>query len=111
MNKKLYRSTEDKMLGGVCAGIAEYFEIDPTLIRLIFVLIFFAEGIGFLAYIVAWIIIPERPDSNEKNKSNNNKSSTERLETTENGEIENHSQNTIHRKSNSQNIWGIILII
>jgi phage shock protein C len=58
-NKRLYRST-DRIVFGVCAGLAEYFEIDPTLIRVIFALatIFFA-GSGLVAYLVLWLMIPE----------------------------------------------------
>ncbi len=63
--KKLYRSRRDKMLGGVCAGIAEYFGIDTTLVRLIFAFMFFGMGIGFLPYLVMWIVIPEEPDYDE----------------------------------------------
>jgi phage shock protein C len=59
--KRLYRSREHAMLGGVCAGIAEYFDTDPSLVRLATVIMFFAGGIGILAYIVAWIIIPNKP--------------------------------------------------
>ena len=55
--KRLYRSRESRMLCGVCGGIAEYFNIDPTLIRLLFVL-FGLSGSGILAYIIAAIIIP-----------------------------------------------------
>lgn len=58
--KRLYRSRESRMLCGVCAGIAEYFNIDPTLIRLLFVL-FGLSGSGILAYIIAAIIIPDSP--------------------------------------------------
>ncbi|MCF8009029.1 MAG: PspC domain-containing protein [Halanaerobiales bacterium] len=61
MNKKIYRSRDNKMIGGVCGGLGEYFEIDPIIIRLIFLIIFFMGGVGFLGYIIAWIIIPERP--------------------------------------------------
>jgi phage shock protein PspC (stress-responsive transcriptional regulator) len=49
------------MLGGVCAGLAEYFDVDPSLIRLATVILLFAGGTGILAYIVAWIIIPQEP--------------------------------------------------
>mgnify|MGYP004732543263 FL=1 len=58
--KKLYRSTENKMLAGVCSGIADYFNIDPTLVRLGWVLFSLLGGSGLLAYIIAAIIIPER---------------------------------------------------
>lgn len=61
MTNKLYRSRQDKMLAGVCAGIAEYFDIDPTLVRLGFAIFVFAYGSGILAYILCAIIIPERP--------------------------------------------------
>ncbi|RPI65200.1 MAG: PspC domain-containing protein [Ignavibacteriales bacterium] len=61
MYKKLYRSVTDKMLGGVCGGLAEYFSIDPVLVRLIFVLAVIFGGSGILAYIILWIIIPQKP--------------------------------------------------
>ena len=58
--KKLYRNTENKMLAGVCSGIADYFDIDPPLVRLGWVLFSLLGGSGLLAYIIAAIIIPER---------------------------------------------------
>lgn len=61
MSKRLYRSEENKIVGGVCGGIGEYFEIDPVLVRIITVLLIMAPGIGILAYIIGWIIIPKRP--------------------------------------------------
>ena len=61
MEKKLYRSREHRVIGGVCGGIGEYFEIDPVLVRIVLLLLFFVGGIGFITYIIAWIIIPERP--------------------------------------------------
>lgn len=57
--KRLFRSSTDKMLTGVCGGIAEYIHIDPTIIRLLFVL-FGCTGTGIIAYIVASIIMPVR---------------------------------------------------
>lgn len=63
MNKRLYRSHKEKMIGGVCGGIAEYFDIDPVLIRILFVVAVFAGGSGILAYIICWIIIPDQPYS------------------------------------------------
>ncbi len=58
MNKKIYRS-RDKMLAGVCGGIGDYFEVDPTLVRLLWVLSVLAGGAGILAYLAAWLIIPQ----------------------------------------------------
>jgi phage shock protein PspC (stress-responsive transcriptional regulator) len=60
--KRLYRSGKEKILGGVCGGIAEYFNVDPTLIRLLWVFFILAFGTGLLAYIIAWIIIPRNPN-------------------------------------------------
>lgn len=62
MTKKLYRSNNDKVFGGVCGGIAEYFEIDAVIIRIIFVLsvFFLFQGWGVLVYIIMLIIIPKR---------------------------------------------------
>jgi phage shock protein C len=61
--KKLYRSKEDRWLGGVCGGLAKYFNVDSTLIRVLFILFALAIGGGILAYIIMWIVIPEEPDS------------------------------------------------
>lgn len=58
-SKRLYKSREDKMVCGVCGGIAEYFDVDPTLVRLGTVLLG-CSGTGILVYIVAAVIIPER---------------------------------------------------
>ena len=60
-NKKLYRSRVDCKIGGVCAGLAEYFNIDATIVRIIAILLIFADGIGVIGYLIAWIIVPRRP--------------------------------------------------
>jgi len=60
--KKLYRSLTDRKLAGVCGGLGEYFDIDPTLVRIITVVLAIGGiGTGILLYILAWIIIPDRP--------------------------------------------------
>ena len=59
--KRLYRSRTDRKLGGVCAGIATYFDLDPTVVRLIAVATILLPGPSIIAYIVAWIIVPEEP--------------------------------------------------
>ena len=61
MEKKLYKSETNKMLAGVCGGIAEYFNIDSTLVRLGWVVFSLLGGSGLLAYIIAAIIMPDRP--------------------------------------------------
>lgn len=63
MKKKLYKSRNEKMISGVCAGIANYFDLDPTIIRLIWVLVVLVGGTGILAYIICAIVIPEEPEN------------------------------------------------
>ncbi len=57
--KRLTRSTSERMLAGVAGGVAQYFDMDPTLVRLIFVLLAAAGGPGVLIYLVMWLIVPE----------------------------------------------------
>ncbi|MBU8934090.1 MAG: PspC domain-containing protein [candidate division Zixibacteria bacterium] len=59
MSKKLYRSVTDRKIAGVCGGFGSYFEIDPTIVRLLAVTFVLAGGSGLLAYIIAWIVVPE----------------------------------------------------
>lgn len=61
MEKRLYRSRTDRMIGGVCGGLGEYFGVDPTLLRLAFVLITLAGGAGILIYLILLIVLPEKP--------------------------------------------------
>lgn len=61
--KKLYRSKTDRKIAGVCGGIAEYFGIDPTVIRVIAVLLLLPGGFpGLLPYLILWIVIPNQPE-------------------------------------------------
>lgn len=60
-NKRLYRSAKSKVFGGVAGGIAEYFDIDPIIIRLLFVIIAFAGGGGAIVYLILWIALPLEP--------------------------------------------------
>jgi len=60
VKKRLYRSRKERMIAGVCGGIAEYFDTDPTLIRLIWAILVLFWGIGIFAYLIAWIIIPKK---------------------------------------------------
>ena len=60
--KKLYRSKSDRKISGVCAGIAKYFELDPSVIRLLWVLLTVFGGQGLIAYIICALVIPEEPN-------------------------------------------------
>lgn len=122
MYKKLYRSNRDKMIGGVAGGIAEYFEIDPTIVRILFVLAVFFGGGGIIAYIILWIIVPEKPyifpgmDQNQFT-TQNNFTSTEQTSTaqeeksTENQSTFDYTAFQQQRKSNTNSIAGIVLIV
>jgi phage shock protein C len=68
MSKKLYRKDKEKMIGGVCAGIADYLNIDPVIIRIIFIIALLTEGFGLIIYIILWIILPSK--DSKKGKSN-----------------------------------------
>ena len=61
-NKRLYKSSTDKKIDGVCAGIAEYFEMDPTVIRLLWLIATAFAGSGVFAYIIAMVVLPTKPD-------------------------------------------------
>ncbi|HSW80238.1 MAG TPA: PspC domain-containing protein [Candidatus Saccharimonadales bacterium] len=63
MQKSLYRSKKDKMIAGVCGGLAEYFGIDPVIIRILAFILLLPGGLpGFLPYVILWIVVPENPD-------------------------------------------------
>jgi phage shock protein C len=59
--RRLFRSTTDKRLAGVCGGLAEYFDIDPLLVRIGFVVAALAGGPGLIAYVILWIAVPKAP--------------------------------------------------
>lgn len=105
MKRRLYRSTREKMLAGVAGGLAEYFEVDPVLVRLAFVLLFFFNGVGLLLYIVAIFIIP-RDDSGYRvvPEGSNAQGQAE-------GENLNGSQEESEKKSKSRMIFGAILMV
>ena len=62
MNKRLYKSRYDRKISGVCAGIAEYFALDPTVVRVAWVIFTALAGAGLIAYIACAIIMPEQPN-------------------------------------------------
>lgn len=106
MKKKWYRSSRDKMIGGVAGGIADYFDIDPTIVRILFVVGLFM-GAGFLAYIVLWIVVPEEPvglDSSQQDKSKSKKSDKNAA----NGTAD---QTKAENRKNTSNIFGAILVV
>lgn len=65
MAARLYRSQQDKVLGGVCGGLGQYLAIDPVIIRLFFVVLAVADGIGFLMYLILWVVLPKADEAEE----------------------------------------------
>ncbi len=61
-NRRLYRDELNKMVGGVCKGIADYLDIDPTIVRVLFLVALIAKGSGVLLYIILWIVLPKKVD-------------------------------------------------
>ena len=63
MAKKFCRSRKSRIIAGICGGLAEYFDIDPIIVRLITLMLVLSAGAGLIAYIIAWIVVPEEPDN------------------------------------------------
>lgn len=94
--RRLYRSRQDKVIAGVCGGIGEYFKVDPVWIRIAFVLLIFAQGVGVILYIIAFLLMPENPHQK--------KEKTTQFETTI-------SDMTRNRQGKGSYIMGAILIV
>jgi len=62
--KRLMRSSRDKKIGGVCAGLADYFDLDATIVRVVWLLAILFAGTGFFVYLVLWIVLPQAPLTN-----------------------------------------------
>ncbi len=65
MAQRLYKSRKSKMIGGVAGGLGDYFDIDPVIVRVLFIITAFAWGVSIIVYILLWIILPENPDELE----------------------------------------------
>lgn len=59
--RKLYRSRKERMIAGICGGLGEHFGIDPTWVRLLFILFFFLGGCALLVYLIMWVVVPLEP--------------------------------------------------
>jgi len=109
MKKKLYRSFKDKKISGVCAGLAEYFQIDPTLLRVVFLILIFLNGIGVILYIILWIAMPVKNlFIEELNREDGGARKEENIQV-ENPEIQQLSDEN-KKNFSSAAIFGIILI-
>ena len=119
MEKRLYRSKSDRMIWGVCGGLAKYFDVDPTLIRIIAVLSIFISGAGIIAYIILAIVVPsesskaaEPKDAIKENVEELKKTASElgrEIQSTFTGQGE--SEETTGVRYRRRNLLGIIIII
>jgi phage shock protein C len=115
MQKRLYRSTKDRMIAGVCGGLAEYFDVDPVIMRVLFVVITLGAGVGIIGYIILWIVVPEGimviKNNPEKEASENPQSEAEKgTESYPNFEVV--SEEDYHkRKHGGRFFFAAILII
>jgi phage shock protein C len=116
MRNKLFRSSKDCMIGGVCGGIAEYFDVDSTLVRLLAVLVVLLGGAGVIAYIIAWIVIPKNPEQESDEKFEKREKIKEKIKKgAENviEEVKEHfeSKESNHHTERNRRIWGGIIVI
>jgi len=105
--KRLYKSRKNKMIDGVCSGIAEYFDIDPVMVRIVFILFAVLGGSGIVAYIVGMIIIPPHPGVNEEENRDKSSHSKEVLEVEPKRRQDSQS---ISRGATGSLVIGIVLI-
>jgi phage shock protein PspC (stress-responsive transcriptional regulator) len=101
--KRIFRDPDDKVLGGVCSGVGNYFDIDPIWIRLAFAASFFYFGSGFLFYIILWMVIPEAKTTAEKLEMRGEKVNINNIEKTLKEEMEG-IKNRFNQNVNSQNM-------
>ncbi len=88
--KRLYRSTQDRMFAGVCGGIGEYLDVDPTLVRLVFVaLTLLSSGSGLVIYVILMLIVPEHPRDDRAKKTKNDDLARFEVRSEESAEFDN----------------------
>ncbi len=118
MEKRLYRSRSDRMIWGVCGGLAKYFDMDPVIVRIIFAVLLFANGIGLIAYIIMAIVVPLE-GSKETASRGTIKENIEEMKVTA-SEVGREIQSTftgegkseeVHNVHQRRNLLGIFLII
>ena len=114
--KKLYRSRRDKVIGGVAGGLANYFEIDVVIIRLLFVLLVLAGGGGVIGYLILWIVVPMEPyftpyTEQKPGPKPNPGAEPGNEQQSESANSDTSGQPHAERKNNSGVVAGIILIV
>ena len=117
MDRRLYRSRTDRMIWGVCGGLAHYFNIDPVIVRLIFILTIFCGGVGVVAYIILAIVVPVESSQTAEPRDTIRENVQEMKETAQSLEQEIHStfsgkeQKTTDSRNHSMTILGIVVVV
>lgn len=123
MKDRLYRARGNRVFGGVAAGLSEYLSIDPILVRIIFVIAAFFNGIGLIAYIVMWIVVPEEPliapnfssstqsAPADEQKQEENAEFTAENQATDNSQFNFQQQFTTKKSSNNGRLIGGSILI
>lgn len=109
-NKKLYRNEDEAILAGVCSGLADYFEIDTTLMRVIFVLLTIGGGSGLLIYIILWIITPVKKEVEIIDRENNTKEFVEDVRKKTKNMAKEIKKEIRVSKNRRGSFWGIVLM-
>ncbi len=102
--KTLYRSRKNHIIAGVCGGLAEHFEIDATLVRVIFVALLLIHGLGGLFYIIFWILTPREPDGEVRERSEGAKEFLEDLER----ELESLKEKIRQKRARTEGVQGSV---
>ncbi len=112
MEKRLYRSRRDKVISGVCGGIAEYFDLDSTIIRLAWVVLILLGGTGVIAYIIAAIIVPEEPEYGFHEANNEESEEAEAHQIDDECDLGEKKKADVYQKNKkNRNAIGFLMII
>lgn len=113
--KRLYRSTSDRIIGGVAAGLAEYFKLDPLLVRLLFVVFTIIGGGGIIIYLILWIATPDKPfidhiSQNSKNMENHTNQEEHPYTSGNPAGQEKNKEKNVEQRQRGNLIGGLVLI-
>lgn len=111
MRDKLYRSRRVRVFGGIAGGLAQYFNLDPTLVRVLFVVVTILHGFGILLYIILWIVVPEEPFEIAYKVKTDNQTTADGQPTQTNSMNFDGTQPIPQKQSSGRIVLGIILIV
>lgn len=107
---RLYRSETNRILGGVCGGLAEYFNVDPTIIRIIFVLMAIFGGSGLLVYFILWLVIPSK-SSNSNLSTGEINANIQDMKNSAEKFAHDIKKGQVVQNTNNRSLWAFIIVI